>query len=80
MVSFIAAIGLAWLDKKQEPESNQTEENEKKDEVKLSDVLEFSPAFWLISTICVAYYIAIFPLIALGKYVQNFLFSLIKNH
>ncbi|CAH1397376.1 unnamed protein product [Nezara viridula] len=67
LISFIAAIGLAWLDKKQKPESNQTEEHEKKDEVKLSDVLDFSPAFWLISVICVAYYIAIFPLIALGK-------------
>lgn len=47
---------------------NQVGKAEKKEEVvKLSDVKDFSPAFWLTSLICVAYYIAIFPLIALAK-------------
>lgn len=47
---------------------NDNEGTETKEEVvKLSDVKDFSAGFWLISIICVAYYIAIFPLIALGK-------------
>lgn len=67
LISLICAICLAWMDKKTKPQ-DEIQENENKEEVvRLSDIKDFSPAFWLISVICVAYYIAIFPLIALGK-------------
>lgn len=36
---------------------------------KLSDITTFKMSFWMVSLICVAYYVAIFPFIALGKYV-----------
>lgn len=36
---------------------------------KLSDIITFKVTFWMVSVVCVAYYVAIFPFIALGKYV-----------
>jgi len=35
--------------------------------VRLSDVRYFPLSFWLVVGICVSYYLAIFPFIALGK-------------
>lgn len=35
--------------------------------VSLKDVKDFPASFWLLGIICVAYYVAIFPFIALGK-------------
>ncbi|XP_034947217.1 major facilitator superfamily domain-containing protein 1-like isoform X2 [Chelonus insularis] len=40
---------------------------EQREVVKLTDVKYFRGIFWLIALICVAYYVAIFPFIALGK-------------
>ncbi|KAG0711750.1 Major facilitator superfamily domain-containing protein 1 [Chionoecetes opilio] len=37
------------------------------EKVKLTDVLTFPLSFWLISVICVSYYVAIFPFIGLAK-------------
>jgi hypothetical protein len=34
---------------------------------RLSDVKTFKVSFWMVSVVCVAYYVAIFPFIALGK-------------
>lgn len=34
---------------------------------KLSDVSTFKIPFWIISIICVAYYVAVFPFVAIGK-------------
>lgn len=34
---------------------------------KLTDVKTFKTTFWMVAVICVAYYVAIFPFIALGK-------------
>lgn len=67
LISFVCAICLAYMDKKVKP-GNEVQTVEKKEEVvKLTDVKDFSPSFWLISLICVAFYVAIFPLIALAK-------------
>lgn len=38
---------------------------------KLSDIITFKVTFWMVSVVCVAYYVAIFPFIALGKYVWS---------
>jgi hypothetical protein len=35
--------------------------------VRLTDIKDFPVIFWLVSVICVAYYMAVFPFIALGK-------------
>lgn len=42
-------------------------ENESGEVAKLSDVKTFKVTFWMVTVICVAYYVAIFPFIALGK-------------
>lgn len=34
---------------------------------KLSDVKKFKAPFWIVSLICVAYYVAVFPFVAIGK-------------
>lgn len=41
---------------------------------KLSDVVAFKLDFWMVSVVCVAYYVAIFPFVALGQafFVNNF--------
>ena len=36
------------------------------DEIRLRDVKDFPLTFWLISVICVAYYVAVFPFVGLG--------------
>lgn len=37
------------------------------EQAELSDVKTFKVTFWMVSLICVAYYVSIFPFIALGK-------------
>lgn len=45
----------------------QRRENSTGEVVHISDVKDFKFTFWLIAIVCVSYYIAIFPFIALGK-------------
>lgn len=45
--------------------------------VRLSDIKDFPVSFWLMCGSCVAYYVAIFPFIGLGKSVE-FLIALLK--
>lgn len=42
-------------------------EGQENEVVSLTDVKDFKPIFWLVALICIAYYVAIFPFIALGK-------------
>ncbi|XP_031842046.1 lysosomal dipeptide transporter MFSD1 isoform X2 [Nomia melanderi] len=42
-------------------------EGQETEVVSLTDVKDFKPIFWLIAFICIAYYVAIFPFITLGK-------------
>lgn len=64
--SLICALILGVLDKKRSKALHLSAalSGEK---VKFSDVLTFPVSFWLISVICVAYYVAIFPFIGLAK-------------
>lgn len=66
VMSFISALILGWMDKRSEryvrragPTDNEIP--------RLSDVKTFKTTFWMVTVICVAYYVAIFPFIALGK-------------
>ncbi|XP_016969412.1 major facilitator superfamily domain-containing protein 1 [Drosophila rhopaloa] len=68
VMSMICALILGWMDKRAE-RILQRNTNPAGQIPKLTDVFTFKPPFWLVSIICVAYYVAIFPFIALG---QNF--------
>jgi hypothetical protein len=64
-MSLICALLLAFMDKRAERIlKRKTAQDEV---VRLMDVKDFPAIFWLISIVCVAYYVAVFPFIALGK-------------
>lgn len=66
LMSFTAALVLGWLDKRAERILRRNDAAG--DEIpRLSDIKTFHVSFWMVSVICVAYYVAIFPFIALGK-------------
>lgn len=83
VMSFVCALALGWMDKRAERllrrggggGDGQTTGGEPV--AKLSDVRTFRVTFWMVSVICVAYYVAIFPFIALGKvfFMRKFDFS-----
>ena len=64
--SFLCGVVIALLDKRAATilrrESSSTGEV-----IRISDVRYFPVSFWLISIICVTYYAAVFPFIAVGK-------------
>lgn len=68
VMSFMCALILGWMDKRAQRITRRND-NPGGEIVKLTDVKTFKITFWMVSVICVAYYVAIFPFIALGKYV-----------
>lgn len=68
VMSLICALILGWMDKRAE-RILQRNSNAAGHIPKLTDIFTFKAPFWMVSIICVAYYVAIFPFIALG---QNF--------
>ncbi|EEB18317.1 transport protein, putative [Pediculus humanus corporis] len=66
VLSLICAIILAWMDKRNEKFSKpkSTQETEL---IKITDVKDFPGSFWMISVVCISYYSAVLPFIALGK-------------
>ncbi|XP_071529580.1 lysosomal dipeptide transporter MFSD1-like isoform X2 [Panulirus ornatus] len=64
--SLICAVILGFLDKRRSKVLRLTAATSG-EKVKLSDVLSFPSSFWLLSIICVSYYVAIFPFIGLAK-------------
>lgn len=66
VLSLICALILGWMDRRSERILRRTN-NHSGEIAKLSDVLTFKCTFWMVSVICVSYYVAIFPFIALGK-------------
>lgn len=68
VLSLISALLLAWLDKRRDRMLGAMGHPTAPEEVvRLSDVRHFPITFWLVAMVCVAYYLAIFPFIALGK-------------
>lgn len=65
-MSLICSLILSVLDKRAERILRRNETAEDK-VVRLRDIKDFPAQFWLVTVICVAYYVAIFPFIALGK-------------
>lgn len=70
LVSFLCALSLGWMDHRAQ-RILQRNDNPGGEVARLSDVKTFKISFWMVSVICVAYYVAIFPFIALGKYVND---------
>ncbi|XP_042237106.1 major facilitator superfamily domain-containing protein 1-like isoform X2 [Homarus americanus] len=64
--SLACAIILGLLDKRRS-EVLRLDSAKSGEKVRLSDVLSFPLSFWLLSIICVSYYVAIFPFIGLAK-------------
>lgn len=65
--SLICGLILGWMDYRAEKILGRHEEQNDQEPFRLLDILHFKRVFWLVSVICVAYYLAIFPFIALGK-------------
>ncbi|XP_054284429.1 major facilitator superfamily domain-containing protein 1-like [Macrosteles quadrilineatus] len=63
VMSLLGAVILGMLRNRREESAR---DNASTDVVRITDVKDFNLTFWLITVICVAYYVAIFPLIALG--------------
>ncbi|XP_002062411.4 major facilitator superfamily domain-containing protein 1 [Drosophila willistoni] len=66
VMSFLCSLILGWMDKRAE-RILQRNNNPSGQIPKLTDIFTFKPPFWMVSIICVAYYVAIFPFIALGQ-------------
>ncbi|CAG9784352.1 unnamed protein product [Diatraea saccharalis] len=67
LVSLICGLLLGWMDHRAEKILGRREEHANEEPFHLTDIFHFKSTFWLVSVICVAYYLAIFPFIALGK-------------
>ena len=70
VLSFLCAVILGFMDKRAERllrKGNAAGSGEAPQVVKLSDILTFPLSFWLLSIVCLAYYVAIFPFISLGQ-------------
>lgn len=66
LMSFTSALILGWMDKRSERVLRRQAAGD--GEIpRLSDVKTFKSTFWMVTVICVSYYVAIFPFIALGK-------------
>ncbi|KAH8366266.1 hypothetical protein KR093_011329 [Drosophila rubida] len=66
VMSLLCALILGFMDKRAE-RMLQRNNNPSGEIPKLTDVFTFKAPFWMVSIICVAYYVAIFPFIALGQ-------------
>lgn len=66
ILSMICSLILGCIDKRAERVLRRNE-NTPKEVIRFKNVKEFSLQFWLITIICVSYYIAIFVFISFGK-------------
>lgn len=66
LLSMWCALILGFMDKRAE-RILRRHETASTEVVRLKDIKDFKVTFWLITIICVAYYVAIFPFIALAK-------------
>lgn len=67
--SLLCAFVLAFYDKRAERILNR-EAGKTGEVIRITDVKDFSLSFWMISLICVTYYVSIFPFTALGGFVS----------
>lgn len=67
LLSLLCGLILGALDLRAERILRRVDAHSEEGPAKLSDVRHFKAVFWLLTLICVSYYMAIFPFIALGK-------------
>lgn len=67
VMSMLCALVLGWMDKRAARILKRNDNPPNGEVAKLSDIGTFKITFWMVTIICVAYYVAIFPFIALGK-------------
>lgn len=67
VMSMMCALILGWMDKRAARILKRNDNPPNGEVAKLSDIKTFRVTFWMVTVICVAYYVAIFPFIALGK-------------
>ena len=67
LMSLTSAIILGYLDKRAERILKKNAGQQSTEVIRFSDVKDFPATFWLMTLICVAYYVAIFPFIGLGQ-------------
>jgi len=65
IMSFVCSVILGWMDKRADRILKKSAA-ETGEVVRLKDVIGFPLSFWLLSVICLAYYVAIFPFVSLG--------------
>jgi len=65
IMSFVCSVILGWMDKRADRILKKSTA-ETGEVVRLKDVIGFPLSFWLLSVICLAYYVAIFPFVSLG--------------
>ncbi len=66
--SLLCSLILAFYDKRAERILNRSA-GQTGEVVRITDAKDFSLSFWMISIICVTYYVTIFPFTALGGFV-----------
>ncbi|XP_053692957.1 major facilitator superfamily domain-containing protein 1-like isoform X2 [Sabethes cyaneus] len=67
VMSMLCALMLGWMDKRAARILRRNDNPPNGEVARLSDIKTFRITFWMVTVICVAYYVAIFPFIALGK-------------
>lgn len=65
VLSLVCALILGYFDRRAERLTNRSA-GKTGEVVKITDAKDFSASFWLLTFICVSYYVAIFPYIGLG--------------
>ena len=65
--SLVSAIILAVMDKKEAKRSNRITVLEDDQKIRITDVKNFRFNFWILSLICVMYYLTIFPFVSLAQ-------------
>ncbi|CAG9767899.1 unnamed protein product [Ceutorhynchus assimilis] len=66
LLSMLCSLILGFMDKRAERMTRRTE-TQTTEVVRITDVKDFKLTFWLVSCICVSYYVAIFPFISVGQ-------------
>lgn len=64
--SMVCGLVLGYLDKRYERIVGRAETHHA-EEFRMLDVKDFKVTFWLVTVICVTYYVTIFPFISLAK-------------